>query len=139
MRPRLPRQHSEAFVLARRLERADDRTVPEDRRALLLYWYGTGAAPLRAEEHVLLTAWERHGGADHPLHASIRADHVRLAAAVAEIAAQDRPDASEVRRVGQALATQVRRQERELVPAVECELTITELADVTVSLDEVGS
>ncbi len=135
MRAQLPREHSEALALARRLERADDRTAPEHRRALLLYWYGTGAAHLRAEEHVLLTAWERHGGADHPLHASIRADHARLADAIARIAADARPAVGELRRAGRDLAAHVHRQERELAAVVEHEVPPEELVDVGRALD----
>ena len=68
--------HAEALALARRLQRSEPGTAADDRRALLLFWYGSGATRLRAEEDVLIAAWTRHGGADHPL--------ARLGAVVAD-------------------------------------------------------
>src|SRR5688500_10268212 len=84
---RLSRPHSESMLLARRLRRSNAARAADDRRALLRYWYGSGAARLHAEEHVLLAAWERHGGADHPLNAAIRAELTRLGESVEAVAA----------------------------------------------------
>jgi hypothetical protein len=135
MRRRLVHEHREALAIARRLERADARTAADDRRALLLFWYGTGAARLRAEERLLLSAWERHGGADHPVNASIRPEHARLAAAIARIAGDARTPPEALRRAGRGLAALVRRQDHELVPIVECSLHEAEIADVLEGLE----
>ena len=124
------RDHGEMFALARRLERTDAAHARDDRRALLLFWYGTGASRLRADEDALLAAWERHGGRDHPLNAAIRARHARLARAVADVAAESRPSAAALRRVGAALAALVRIQDQELVAVVERALPPRELARV---------
>jgi hypothetical protein len=110
--------HAEALELAQRLKQADASTAPDCRRALLLYWYGSGASHLRAEEDLLLSAWERHGGTDHPLNAAIRAEHARLAEQVAAVAEDPRPGADELRSIGTALAGHVHRHERELARAV---------------------
>jgi hypothetical protein len=124
------RDHGEMFALAQRLERTDAARARDDRRALLLFWYGTGASRLRAEEDVLLGAWERHGGRDHPLNAAVRAEHGRLAHAVADVAATPYPSAAILRRVGAALTTVVRLQDKELTAAVERTLDPDQLAGV---------
>jgi hypothetical protein len=97
---------------------------------LLLYWYGSGASHLRAEEDILLTAWGRHGGADHPLSAAIRADHARLAGHVAAVAEDPRAAADELRRIGIALAALIRRVERELARVVARSLAPEERIEV---------
>lgn len=125
-----PRDHTEAFALARRLECSDAGSVRDDRRALLLFWYGSGAARLRLEEDVLLSAWERYGGRDHPLGAAIRSELARLAAAVEEIAADAAPSAGALRRVGAALTALLRDQDGPLCAVVERALPRRELADV---------
>ena len=137
-RPRLPSScdHVEALDLAHRLERSDAGSASGDRRALLLYWYGAGASHLRAEEQVLLAAWERHGGADHPLNASIRSERARLGEQVAALAADPHPSPDRLRRLGRALAQHVRRQERELTGVVEHALPAGELAAVDETLDD---
>ena len=135
-RPLPSRDHVEALDLAHRLERSDAASASADRRALLLYWYGAGATHLRAEEAVLLAAWERHGGRDHPLNASIRAEHARLGEEVAALAPDAHPPPDRLRRVGRALALHVRRQEHELTGVVEHAVPAEELATVHESLDE---
>ena len=110
--------HTEALELAQRLRLADDTTAPECRRALLLYWYGSGGSHLHAEADLLLSAWDRHGGANHPLNASIRAEGARLATRVAAVAEDPRPPAGELRRIGCDLVQHVRSQERALGSAV---------------------
>ena len=101
------RDHAEALAVARRLQRSEPATAADDRRALLLFWYGSGATRLRAEEDVLLAAWARHGGADHPLSAEIRAERARLSEEAAAIAADDRIPAERLRRVGDASAARL--------------------------------
>jgi hypothetical protein len=128
------RDHTEMFALSRRLERTDDAHVRDDRRALLLFWYGTGGSRLRAEEDALLAAWERHGGRDHPLNAAIRAQHARLGHAVAEVAGDPGPSVAALRRVGVALARLVRVQDKELAAVVERALPTYELARVDEAL-----
>lgn len=127
MRTRLSPDHSEALALARRLQRADAVSAVQDRRVLLLYWYGSGATHLRQEQQLLLDAWERHGGADHPLNASIRAEHSRLGAAIAAVAREPRPAPEQLRRVGRDLAAHMRRQELELSGVVERRVPAEEL------------
>ena len=126
--------HTEMFALAQRLERTDDAHARDDRRALLLFWYGTGATRLRAEEDALLAAWERHGGRDHPLNAAIRAEHGRLSRSVADVAAEPRPSAAALRRVGAALAALVRVQDQQLAAVVERAIPPYELAHVDEAL-----
>ena len=126
----IPLDHTEMFALARRLERTDAAHARADRRALLLFWYGTGAARMRLNEAALLTAWERHGGRDHPLNAAIRAQHDRLARAIAGMAADPRPSPAALRRIGAALTALLRVQEHELAAVVERSLPPDELADV---------
>ena len=128
------RDHTELFALAHRLERTDAAHVRDDRRALLLFWYGTGASRLRADGNALLAAWERHGGRNHPLNAAIRAEHTRLAHAVADVAADSHPSAAALRRVGAALAALVRVQDQELAAIVERALPPHELARVDEAL-----
>jgi hypothetical protein len=91
---------AEALALARRLQNSDAETAAEHRRALLLFWYGSGASRLWAE--------------DHPLSPAIRAEHARLAGEVAAIAADAQASAARLRHAGAALGAYVLRQEREL-------------------------
>ena len=129
--------HTEMFALAQRLERTDAAHARDDRRALLLFWYGTGASRLLAEEDALLAAWERHGGRDHPLNAAIRAAHARLADAVADVAADPYPSVTVLRRVGAALAALVRVQDQQLAAVVERAVPPYELAHVDQALRRV--
>ena len=126
--------HAEALALAHRLEHGAD-SAAADRRALLLYWYGSGATHLRAEEEVLLAAWERHGGADHPLNASIRAERARLGDEVAAVASDPFPSPGRLQQVGRALTAHVHRQERELSCVVEHEVPPGELAEIEQALE----
>jgi len=127
-------EHAEALALARRLQRCDCATARDDRRALLLFWYGSGATRLRAEMRVLLDAWRRHGGEDHPLSAAIRAEQARIAREVAAVAADADPSAARLRRIGDVLASHVLRQDRELCGVVEHTVPADELMEVAASL-----
>jgi hypothetical protein len=127
-------EHAEAVALARRLQCSASASAADDRRALLLFWYGSGATRLHAEENVLLAAWRRHGGDDHPLSAAIRAEHARLANEVAAIAAEADVPAARLRRVGEALVAHVLRQDRELHAVVEHTVPARELAEVGAAL-----
>ena len=115
--------HAETHELARRLQQATPATAADLRRELLLYWYGFGGSHLLEEDEALLDIWERHGGADHPLNAAIRAEHTRLSREVGAIAADVRPAPEALRRFGTALAAYVRCQERELTSAVAASMT----------------
>jgi hypothetical protein len=126
--------HAEPLAVARRLQRSEPATAADDRRALLLFWYGSGATRLRAEDDALLAAWGRHGGADHPLSAAIRAEHARLSHVVASTAADGRSSAETLRHIGDALAAHVLRQERELRGVVEHTVPPDELAELAKSL-----
>lgn len=125
-----PPDHHEAFALAARLKHADDASAGDDRRALLLFWYGFGAGRLRADEDALLSAWERHGGADHPLNATIRADHQRLEQEIASLAAQPQPSAVRLRHIGTAMMAHLRLQDTALCAVVARVLPSDELADL---------
>ena len=122
--------HAEALAVARRLQHSVPATAADDRRALLLFWYGSGATRLCAEEDVLLAAWARHGGEDHPLAAAIRAEHDRISEAAAAIAEDGGTPAARLRRFGAALAAHVLRQDRELRRVVERTLPPGELAEL---------
>ena len=111
--------HTEALAVARRLQRSEPGTAADDRRALLLFWYGSGATRLRAEADMLLAAWGRHGGEDHPLAAAIRAEHARISYEAAAIAADGSIPAGRLRHFGEALAAHVLRQDRELLGVAE--------------------
>jgi len=125
-----PPDHREAFSLAARLEHADDASAGDDRRALLLFWYGFGAGRLRADEDVLLSAWGRHGGADHPLNATIRADHARLEQEIASIASEPRSSAVRLRHVGAALIAHLHLQDTALCAVVARVVPADELVDL---------
>jgi hypothetical protein len=125
-----PPDHHEAFSLAARLEHSDDASAGDDRRALLLFWYGFGAGRLRADEGALLSAWERHGGADHPLHATIRADHQRLEQEIAAVAAEPQPSAVRLRHVGAALAAHLHLQDTALCAVVARVVPSDELVEL---------
>jgi len=127
-------EHAEALALARRLERSTGPTAADDRRALLLFWYGSGATRLKAEEDALLAGWRRHGGDDHPLSAAIRAEHARLADEVAAIAADAGTSAARLRITGRNLRVHVSRQDRELRGAVEHAVPEDELGTIAASL-----
>ena len=113
-------EHAEALRLARRLRCSDAGTAADDRRALLLFWYGSGASRLKAEEEVLLAAWRRHGGDDHPLSARIAADA--------------HTSAARLRHAGDALGAHVFRQDRELRGVVEHAVGAEELVEIAASL-----
>jgi hypothetical protein len=115
----LLREHNAARRIARRLQKSTAASAAEDRRALLAYWYGSGAAHLRAEEHVMLEAWSRHGGAGHPLNVSIRDELARLSRDVRLVAADPLPPAERLQAIGRALAAHLTRQEGELYGVVE--------------------
>ena len=127
-------EHAEALALSRRLRCSDAGTAADDRRALLLFWYGSGASRLKAEEEVLLAAWRRHGGDDHPLSAAMRAEHARLADEIAAIAADAHTSAARLRHAGDALGAHVFRQDRELRGVVEHAVRADELVEVAASL-----
>ena len=110
------------------------RTAADDRRALLLFWYGSGASRLKTEEEVLLAAWRRHGGEDHPLSAAIRAEHGRLADEIAAIAADAHASAARLRHAGDLLGAHVFRQDRELCRVIERVVRAEELAAIAESL-----
>ena len=126
--------HAEALALARRLQRSEPATAADDRRALLLFWYGSGATRLRAELDLLVAAWTRHGGADHPLSAAIRAEHARISDEAAAIAGDAGTSASRLRHLGDALAAHVLRQDRELQAVVEHTVPAEELVEVASAL-----
>jgi hypothetical protein len=132
----LLRDHQPARRLAHRLERADAATAAEDRRALLTYWYGAGASHLRAETHVLSAAWDRHGGAGHPLNASVRGELERLSRRVGAVAADPLTPAQELRGIGRDLLAHLNRQEHELYGAVEHTLEPDELSEVEAALED---
>ena len=123
-------EHAEVLALARRLRCSDTRTAADDRRALLLFWYGSGASRLKTEEEVLLAAWRRHGGADHPLSAAMRAEQGRLADEIAAIAADAHAPAARLRHAGDLLGAHVLRQDRELCRIVERAVPADELTAV---------
>jgi hypothetical protein len=127
-------EHAEALALARRLQRSDPASAADDRRALLLFWYGSGASRLLTEENVLLAAWRRHGGEDHPLPAAITAERRRLAHEVEDIAADASSPAGRLRRVGHGLAALVLRQDSELRSVVELTVPAEELLEVGATL-----
>ena len=127
-------EHAEALGLARRLRCSDAGTAADDRRALLLFWYGSGASRLKAEEEVLLAAWRRHGGDDHPLSAAMRAELARLADEIAAVAADAHTTAARLRHAGDALGAHVFRQERELRGVVEHAVGADELVEIAASL-----
>ncbi len=104
--------HAEALAVARRLQRSEPATSADDRRALLLFWYGTGATRLRAEDDVLLAAWERDGGADHPPADAIRAERARISDEAAAIAADGRTSPARLREFGDALAAHLAKSRR---------------------------
>jgi hypothetical protein len=123
--------HAEALAVARRLQRSEPATAADDRRALLLFWYGSGATRLHAEEDVLIAAWERHGGDGHPLASAIRAGLARLTGDVRAIAADSQASPA---RLSRALAAHVLRHERELQGVVELTVPAEELAEVDTAL-----
>jgi hypothetical protein len=125
-----PPDHHEAFSIADRLKHADATSAGDDRRALLLFWYGFGAGRLRADEDLLLSAWERHGGTDHPLNAVIRADHARLEHEIASLAADPHPSVTRLHHIGYALAAHLRLQDGALCSIVEQVVPSDELLDV---------
>jgi hypothetical protein len=127
-------EHAEALALARRLRCSGVRTAADDRRALLLFWYGSGASHLEAEEEVLLAAWRRHGGDDHPLSAAMRAEHGRLADEIATIAADAHASTTRLRHAGDLLGAYVFRQDRELRRVVELAVPADELGAIAESL-----
>jgi hypothetical protein len=127
-------EHAEALALARRLRCSDAGTAADDRRALLLFWYGSGASRLKAEQEVLLAAWRRHGGDGHPLSAAMRAELARLADEVAAIAADAHTSAPRLRHAGDALGAHVFRQDRELRGVVEHAVGADELVEIAASL-----
>jgi hypothetical protein len=132
----LLREHNTARRIARRLQKASAASAAEDRRALLAYWYGSGAAHLRAEEHVMLEAWNRHGGAAHPLNVSIRDELTRLSRDVRIVAADPLPPAPRLQAIGRALAAHLSRQERELYGVVEDSVARDELEQVDAVLQD---
>ena len=127
-------EHAEALALARRLRCSDAGTAADDRRALLLFWYGSGASRLKTEEELLLAAWGRHGGEDHPLSAAMRAEHSRLADEIAAISADAHASAARLRHAGVLLGAHVSRQDRELCRIVERAVPADELTAVAESL-----
>ena len=126
--------HAEALALARRLQRSEPGTAADDRRALLLFWYGSGATRLRAEEDVLIAAWARHGGEHHPLASAMRAGLARLSGDISAIAADSQASPDQLRRTGLALAAHVLRHDRELVGVVEHSVPVEELVEVDSAL-----
>ena len=127
-------EHGEAHALARRLRCSDPDTAADDRRALLLFWYGSGASRLKTEDEVLLAAWRQHGGEDHPLFAAMAAEHGRLADEIAAIAADAHPSPARLRHAGDLLGAHVFRQDRELRRAVEHAVPADELGAIVEAL-----
>jgi hypothetical protein len=83
--------HAEAIALAERLAGVEPDTAGDCRRALLLYWFGSGASRLRLEED-----------------AAIRAELSRLSAGIAAVASDRDPSPEAIRAIGVALDALVR-------------------------------
>jgi hemerythrin-like domain-containing protein len=129
----LSRDHHQALVIARRLQRVKDEDLIEARAAFLEFWRRHGQRHFRIEEEVLLPGFAGAGGADDPVitrvlheHAEIRLQALQLQGGTASPQAQ--------RALGELLAEHVRLEERELFPAIEVALNSEQLSSLASAL-----
>ena len=129
----LSREHHQALVLARRLERADTAEEREAARALWRrYWTGFLADHVRAEERWLGPLLERHGGA--ALASRLAHEHGELEAGGEGLELEDWPERCS--QLGDRLRRHVRWEERELFPWLEARASEVELETLARGLDE---
>lgn len=123
----LSRDHHHALVIAQRLQRAGETTAADARQAFLDYWRADGQRHFREEEEILLPTYAGYGDPELPVVARVLIDHIRIRRLADEIATGESPVAV-LQRLGKQLAEHVRREERELFPAIEQALPEAEMA-----------
>jgi hypothetical protein len=129
----LSREHHHALVVAQRLRRADTGDARAAQAAFLAFWRAGGRAHFRAEEEVLFPTFAAHADPYAPLLLRALGDHVALRRdAIAMDAGEVEP--AELRRIGTALATHVRMEERQLFPLIRSTLDERERGELSARL-----
>jgi hypothetical protein len=121
----LSRDHHQALVVARDLRRASPVQTGGPASAFLAFWAADCRDHFRLEEEILLPAYAVHGAPDHPTVLRMVVDHM-IIRRDAELVAGG-ASAPELRRLGEALASHVRLEERHVFPLVEETLSVSEL------------
>jgi iron-sulfur cluster repair protein YtfE (RIC family) len=130
----LSRDHHQALFVAHRLRRADAQTAAVQRARFLDFWEREGRHHFQLEEELLLPAFAEYGDAYHPLLLRVLGDHVSIRAQANRLTAQPDAGTELLERLGTALATHVRLEERELFPLIEETIPPAELLELAHAL-----
>lgn len=139
---RLSREHTQALLLALRIERelptASDQQVARLYADLIGFWSAGLLPHFRAESECLLARLLRHRSDDDPQLRRLQTDHLRLEALVATMRDEDgvEPRREALAAFGTRLREHVRWEERQLFEAVEQALSEAELDALGADLAE---
>ena len=131
----LSRDHHQSLFVAHKLKRADAGTLAEAREQLERYWNPSGSRHFQLEEELLLPAYARYGDPYDPLVLQVLGDHVTIRGQVQHILRETEPTLEALQALGDALATHVRREERELFPLIERLMPADELMALVQELE----
>ena len=113
----LSRDHHHALVLAQKLRRATEDTIPAAALAFLSHWEAEERLHFRAEEEILLPAYAEHGDPRHPAITRMLEDHIRIRRDADLLARQ--PSLPLLHQLGTQLAEHVQLEEQEVFPLIE--------------------
>ena len=139
---RLSREHTQALMLALRIERelptASDQHLARLYADLIGFWSAGLLPHFHAESECLLARLLRHRDDDDPQLRRLQTDHLRLEALVATMCDEDgvNPRREALAAFGKRLREHVRWEERELFEAAEEALSEAELDAVAADLAE---
>lgn len=131
----LSRDHHQALVVAQKLTHADADNATSARTRFLDYW-PDGRRHFQLEEELLLPAYAAYGDAYLPLVLRVLGDHVAIRAQAKRVDAWPDATADTLHKLGTALATHVRLEERELFPIIEDAIPPDELLVLARALEQ---
>jgi hemerythrin-like domain-containing protein len=123
----LSHQHHQGLFAALQLKSAGSETAVEARQAFLDFYDREGSRHFRVEEELLLPAFARHAGVDHPAIMRVLIEHVDLRGRAQELERSGHPDPATLRELGDRLERHIRFEERALFPMIEEALPVDEL------------
>ena len=123
----LSHQHHQGLFAALQLKRAGRESAAEARQVFLDFYEREGSPHFRAEEELLLPAFARHKGVDHPAIVRVLLEHVDLRGRGQDLESRADPDPATLRELGERLESHIRFEERVLFPMIEEALPVDEL------------
>ena len=129
----LSREHHVALEVALRLRRATVADADAARAAFLAFFEDEARPHFRAEEELVLPAFERHAASDDPDVVRVLDDHAEIRRRAEQLAARN-GDLQDLHALGDLLNAHVRHEERTLFPRIEAALDADELAALGTAL-----